>query len=329
MSGNRFAILHDQKGIALLTVMWILIILMVIVFSFSFQVKTDILSTFFFKEESENRFLAEAGLERGIMELFYRKQNVNNKVILEGLEVWKIDGRNNTGQIGEGTYIVKIVDESGKLNLNTIPEAVLKKLISALGIEGDLLDTLVDSIMDWKDKDDLIRLHGAESEYYQGLPEPYQAKNADFDTLEELLMVKGVTPDLLFGTGDKKGLMDLLTVYGTTAGINVNAAPKEVLMAVSPGLDSAGADQILQYRENQEIKNIAEVEGIIGQKLIQLIPLTTLSSDIFTVEAYGYKKKPRSGPGIRATVSLSGTNKYKFLYFKTPVYLKKERAATP
>jgi hypothetical protein len=158
---------------------------------------------------------------------------VNNKVILEGLEVWKIDGRVNTGQIGTGTYLVKMVDE--------------------------------------------------------------------------------------------KGLMDVLTVYGTTAGGNVNAAPKEVLMAVSPGIDSAGADQILQYRENQEIKNMAEVEGIIGQKLIQLLPLRPTSSDIFTIEAYGYKKKPRSGPGLRATISLQGTSKYKFLYFKTPVFLKKEK----
>ena len=315
---------RNQKGIALLTVLWILIILMVIVFSFSFLVRTEILSTAFFKEDSENRFLAEAGLERGIMELFYRKQNFNNKIILEGLEVWKIDGRDNTGQLGDGNYAVKIVDESGKLNINTVPETVLRRLISGLGVEGELVDTLVDSIMDWKDKDDLVRLHGAESDYYQSLPEPYKAKNADFTALEELLLVKGVTRELLFGTKEKKGLVDFLTVYGNSGGVNINAASKEVMMAVSPGIDATGADQVIRYRETQEMKNVAEIEGVLGQKLLQLIPLNTTSSDIFTVEAYGYKKNNKPASGIRATVSLQGANQYKVLYFKTPVFQKKE-----
>jgi general secretion pathway protein K len=329
MGNKQVHSINDQKGIALLTVLWVLIILMVIVFSFSFLVKTEILATASFKDETENRFLAEAGLERGIMELFYRKQNFNNKVILEGLEVWKIDGRPNSGQIGNGNYLVRIVDESGKLNINTVPELVLRKLISNLGLEGELVDTIVDSILDWKDKDDLVRLHGAESDYYQSLPQPYKAKNADFDTLEELLLVKGVTRELLFGTGEKKGLIDFLTVYGTSGGVNVNAASKEVLMAASPGIDSAGADQLLQYRENQEVKNMAEVEGIIGQKLLQLIPLNTTSSDIFTIEAFGYNKNRKPGAGIRAIVSLQGTNKFKYLYFKTPVFQKKEGAVLP
>jgi general secretion pathway protein K len=329
MRRHGAAINQNQKGIALLTVLWILIILMVIVFSFSFLVRTEILSTSSFKEETENRFLAEAGLERGVMELFYRKQNFNNKVILEGLEVWKIDGRTNTGQIGNGNYTVRMVDESGKLNINTVPELVLRKLITNLGVEGEWVDTIVDSILDWKDKDDLVRLHGAESDYYQSLPEPYKAKNADFDTIEELLMVKGVTRELLFGTGEKKGLIDFLTVYGTGGGVNVNAASKEVLLAVSPGIDSAGADQIIRYRENQEMKSVAEVEGLIGQKLLQLMPLNTTSSDIFTLEAFGNKKNNKPGAGIRATVSLQGTNKFKYLYFKTPVFPKKETVVSP
>jgi general secretion pathway protein K len=319
----------NQKGIALLTVLWVLIILMVIVFSFSFLVRTEMLSTSFFKEETENRFLAEAGLERGIMELFYRKQNLNNKLTLEGLEVWKIDGRANTGPIGDGTYTVKIVDESGKLNINTVPELVLKKLITNLGVDVDLVETIVDSIMDWKDKDDLVRLHGAESDYYQSLPEPYKAKNADFSTLEELLMVKGVTRELLFGTKEKKGLIDFLTVYGTSGGVNINAASKEVIMAVSPGIDTAGADQIIQFRENQEMKSIAEIEGVLGQKVLQLIPFNTTSSDIFTIEAFGHKKNSKPGSGIRATVSLLGASQYKYLYFKTPVFQRKETGISP
>jgi general secretion pathway protein K len=315
-----------QKGIALLTVLWVLTILMVIVFSFSLMTRTETLSTYSFKEGTENRFLAEAGIERGIMELLYRKQNVNNKVFLEGMEVWKIDGRPNTVQLQDGTFVVKMTDESGKININSAPEMVLRRLIGNLGVEGEALDTIVDSIMDWKDKDDLVRIHGAESDYYQSLPDPYKAKNADFDTLEELQWVKGVTRDLLFGSGKQKGLIDYLTVQGNSGSINVNAASKEVLMAVSPGIDSDIADQIITYRESQEIKSMAEVEGLIGQKLIQLMPLNASPSDIYTLESFGYKKKPQVGYAVRAIVSLLGLNKFKYLYYKTPVTLRNVEA---
>lgn len=320
--GQGDLICGHQKGIALLTVLWVLTILMVIAFSFSFLIRTETLSTYSFKEGMENRFLAEAGIERGIMELFYRKKNLNNTVILEGLEIWKIDGRPNTHQLQGGSFVVKITDESGKININSAPEIVLRRLIGNLVVEGEVLDTIVDSIMDWKDKDDLVRLNGAESDYYQSLPDPYKAKNADFDTLEELQWVKGVTRELLFGSGKQKGLIDFLTVQGTSGAINVNAASKEVLMAVSPGIDSAIADQIITYRESQEIKSIAEVEGLIGQKFIQLMPLNASSSDIYTIESFGYKKKPQAVHAVRATVALLGLNQFKYLYYKTPVTLR-------
>ncbi len=202
---------NNQRGIALLTVLWVLTVLMVIVFSFSYMARTETLSTLSFKEGIEKRFLAEAGVQRGILELFYRKENFN-KVLTEDQMVWIVDGRPYSGQVGDGNYTVKIIDESGKLDINSAPELLLRNLLGALGIEGTTLDTIVDSILDWKDKDDLHRLNGAESDYYLSLPNPYKAKNGDFETLEELLLVKGVTREILYGDGKKKGLIDFLTV---------------------------------------------------------------------------------------------------------------------
>ncbi len=48
------------------------------------------------------------------------------------------------------------------------------------------------------------------------LPNPYKAKNANFDTLEELLLVKGMTSEILYGNKEKKGIIDLLTIYSRT-----------------------------------------------------------------------------------------------------------------
>ncbi|HEX8948719.1 MAG TPA: hypothetical protein VF790_07150, partial [Dissulfurispiraceae bacterium] len=175
-------------------VLWVLIILTAAVLSFSFLSRTDAFSTLSFKEGMERKFLAEAGMERAIMELFYLKQNAGALVVDKKTEAWKADGTPYDVQWGEGSYTVSIMGESGKLDINTVSEAVLKNLLLNHGVKDEEADGIVDCIMDWKDPDDLVRLHGAESDYYMSLPNPYKAKNADFDTLEELLLVKGVTP---------------------------------------------------------------------------------------------------------------------------------------
>ena len=81
--------------------------------------------------------------------------------------------------------------------MNLAPEVILRNLINSLDLPGEdkdlLVNTIVDSILDWKDPDDFHRLQGAESDYYQSLPHPYKAKNGNFDTVEELILVKGVT----------------------------------------------------------------------------------------------------------------------------------------
>lgn len=304
---------NSQRGIALLTVLWVLTLLMVIVFSFSFLARTEILSTIAFKEGMEQRFLAEAGIERGIVELIYRKQNL----LIADRQVWKTDGTPFSDQLGDGGYRAKLFDESGKIDINFAPEILLKNLIQNLGLEGEVLDTVVDSIMDWKDKDDLHRLHGAESDYYQSLPNPYKAKNGFFDTLEELLTVKGVTREILFGSEKQKGLLEFLTVHGKTTRINVNAAPKEVLMAI-PGVTAEMAEALITYRQVQEVKNMPELNMLWGQNLAQINPFVSFtSSNTFTIESWGYKKNRRSGSGIRATITMVGNNQYKVLYYKT------------
>ena len=323
----------NQRGIALLTVLWVLTVLMVIVFSFSYMARTETLSTLSFKEGMEKRFLAEAGIERGVYELFYRQKMQPSviKGLVEGGDIWKIDGRPYSGQLGDGNYLVKITDESGKININSAPEIVLRKLIEIMGIEGIDVDTVVDSIMDWKDPDDLVRLHGAESEYYQSLPNPYKAKNADFDTLEELLLVKGVTRELLYGNGKKKGLIDFLTVQGITKQINVNAASKEVLMAI-PGMTAEVADAIIAFRQTQEIKQ-SDLATLLGtsQALIQSyinVGQAVGPGSIYTIESSGYRDKPQSDYAVRATVTLLTNNQYKILYYKTPVHLKQDEISS-
>jgi len=308
----------SREGIALLLVLWVLTILMVIVLSFSFMSRTEIQSTASFKESIEKKFLAEAGIERGIMEMFYRIMNKNQTLVLEGTEVWKVDGTSYEAQLGDGYYRVKVLDESGKLNINTVSDILLKNLLMNLGIEEGDADIIVDSIMDWRDPDDLHRLNGAEDDYYQSLPNPYEAKDANFDTLEELILVRGITTEILYGTDEKKGIIEFLTVHSNTNKININAAPKEVLMAI-PGMSSDFADTIIEIRSTNEIRSLQEI-GIAGENYSIIAPYVDITgSNSYTLESVGSKEKGKGGYAIRATVTIYSNNKYAYLYYKSPV----------
>ena len=311
---NKSAI--AEKGIALLMTLWVLTIMMVLVLSFSYMTRTETYATLSFKEGTEKKFLAEAGIERGILELFYRNINKNQAIILEGYEVWRIDGRLYKDLMGEGEFSVGITDESGKIDINAMTDAnsiMLRNLLKNLGGQEEEVNTIVDSMLDWKDADDLYHLSGAEDDYYMSLPNPYKAKNANFETLEELLLVKGMTSEILYGNKEKKGIIDLLTIYSRQSKINVNAAPKEVLMAI-PGITPEIADSIISFREHDEIKKKEDV-GIPPESVRYII---FGDSYTYSIDSTGLKGNAKTGFKIRATVKIEGVNNYRYLYYKSP-----------
>lgn len=316
--------ISPQNGIALLIVLWVLTILMVIVFSFSFMTRTETLSTASFKGDLERKFIAEGAMERAIMELFYRNVYKNQTVELEGLEVWQVDGTPYTGELGLGTYTVSIVDESGKVDINFASELLLKNLFLNMGISEEETDTIVDSIMDWKDRDDLHRLHGAESDYYQSLQNPYKAKNARFDSLEELLLVKGMSADILYGNKERKGIIDFLTVHARKNRININAAPMEVLMAI-PNMTPELAESIISSRQTVQTAGATNIQSVLGENYgLMSRYVTTAGSKAFSIDAVGRKENEKGAYAIRATVVLAQTASpdelpYKFVYYKKPV----------
>ena len=142
-------------------------------------------------------------------------------------------------------YGFGIVDEAGKLNLNTASSLQLQAL------PNSTVD-ISDSIADWVDTDDDTNPNGAESSYYQALTEPYGAKNSGFETVEELLMVKNMTPFVLYGydlnhdgiidqneqqlgglsagtsttTNDPRGMFNYLTCYSKEPNSNGNGGAR-------------------------------------------------------------------------------------------------------
>jgi general secretion pathway protein K len=311
-------IMASDRGIALLMVLWIVIILTVIALSFSFMTRTDTHATLFFKEGMEKQFLAEAGMERAIMEMLYRDHIKNLPTAPMESEVVRVDGREYTGQLGADYYVYGILDESGKININLLTDnsdIILGNLLVNRGVPKELADTIVDSVRDWTDSDDTHRLNGAESDYYMSLPVPYAARNGKFEAVEELLLVKGMTPEILYGNAKTPGIFNFVTVYSTAGKININTAPKEVLAAL-PGMTPEMADQVVGMRSLVDITDLEQVNQVMGDAFTTILPYVGYTgSSLYTIESTGYKKG--QGLTVKGIVDIQG-DRCRYIYYKAP-----------
>jgi general secretion pathway protein K len=320
-------LLNNQSGIALLIVLWVMVLLITIVFSFSVMARTEIFSTLNFKQQIENKYLAEAGLQCGIMELFYRAANKNKQMTFAEEEILRTDGTAYTGKLENGSYQYRITDESGKIDINALTDSsgiILNNLLVNLGINKETADTIVDSILDWKSPTDLHRLHGADSSYYLSLPDPYKAKNANFDSLEELLLVKGVTLDILYGNEEKPGVIRFLTIQSNSGRININAAAPEVLKAI-PFISDDAVQKIMNLRSADNTKAATDIQTIMADgDYSKMSPyITTADSNNFSIEVSGYKENEKNGYPLKAIVSIEGNGRYSVLSYQSPASIKR------
>lgn len=245
---------------------------------------------------------------------------------IEGQETTKwIPSKNPYSiQIGNIYCDVYLFDENGKLNLNGLSDESREIFIKYLTQKDtDMLDAdvIVDSILDWVDNDDLTHLNGAEDKYYESLPEPYKAKDAPFDSIEELTLVRGVKSEIF------ENIKNDITVYGNNQiRININFASKEILNSI-PGLSIGIVDELMLYiKKNGPIKDPEELRevfwnlGIIGESFEDIRPYITLDqSDFVTVRAVstgsGKKTTQQSRYGGYEYKLIAGKNVNKYEIF--------------
>ena len=162
--------------------------------------------------------------------------------------------------INEAAMQCTISDEFGKINLNALlsrgtaqPNEALVEALRLLFEARGATEDPVDAILDWVDPDDEEVEVGAEVGYYETLEVPYMTKNGPFGSVEELLLVRGISMDVFFGDPeqDQLPLTELLTVYGHPDGrININTAEYEVLDAVGQAVGQGSlADTVIEERE--------------------------------------------------------------------------------
>jgi general secretion pathway protein K len=179
----------------------------------------------------------------------YGKLNLNALAI--GQFVTGEAGQSESGEAGRS--------ELGQANQTL--EQTLRYLLAERGAEEDVTD----AILDWLDPDDDPRSLGAEYDYYQSLETPYTCKNGPISSTEELLLVRGMTPEIYFGdpTLEQLPLSELLTVNGHTSGqVNINTAPYELLLALGETIGMPGlADIAVEERDLSPFVSIEDIES--------------------------------------------------------------------
>ncbi|WP_132526542.1 type II secretion system minor pseudopilin GspK [Phorcysia thermohydrogeniphila] len=194
---------------------------------------------------------------------------------------------------------IRIEDECGKINVNNLKDnrwyGIAQRLFEKLELNVDLADAL----RDWIDGDDEVFGNGAESFYYEGLG--YRPSNVPMKSIYELFYVKGVD-DRVF-----KKLRNYLTVYGGK--VNVNSAPKEVLLALSPQMGEDAVDSIIENRPIKDLTKLKELPGFDEELYFEIKPLITVRCNYFRIEATAH-----SGD-TTATVE-AYANRYKVLEWK-------------
>ncbi|MDX9715692.1 MAG: type II secretion system protein GspK [Dissulfurispiraceae bacterium] len=242
---NRYLLLiSDKSGAVLMLVLWALVLLTIMVTEFAYSMKTEVTSTRNFKEGAEMYYAAMAALNLAKAEILDR--NNNTYLDKSGRLVFGEKGPERSSIIGNTEYSYEIIDEDRKLNINSASSEQIRYVLKESGIEDSVLDMLVDSIMDWKDADNLLRLNGAEDEYYGSLTKPYSCKDDLFDSIDELILVNGFKPEMIYGSKDGKyrGLHRYMTARSSGM-VNINTADWIVLESV---FGPAAAANIIQQR---------------------------------------------------------------------------------
>jgi general secretion pathway protein K len=227
---SRFA---SQHGLALVIVLWIVTLLTVIATSFLYAMRTDVKVVTNGMSRAKAEAAAEAAIHRALFDL-YKPATVNDR--------WLADGVAHEWRYGEANVNVAMVDESGKIDINVVSDQLMRGVLVAQGLSEDDAAALVDAMADWRDQDNLKRLRGAEEAEYVAAQRKYKPANAPFQTIEELKLVLGITPELY------RRLEPLITTYSRQPGINSQIASRDVLRSV-PGATDALVDAYIQQRE--------------------------------------------------------------------------------
>ena len=275
-----------RKASILALTMWVLMLLAVLGLYLGLGVRQKMTLVKKLTLRDNLHYVAEAGVKKAIMEL---KRDVdppdalkenwsNNPAVFEQMAVGAGAAQvayEFVGRDGRRREMFGLVDEERKININTADRKVLQKLFEIVfRFDSTQAQEFAACLIDWRDEDSYltIPLGSAEDSFYHDLKNPYDCKDAPFEAMEELLLVKGFSQTIL----DK--LKPFITIHGQGA-VNVNTAPHQVLLAL--GLSDMLVDKILSFRNGPDNvagtpdDNLFKSDSAIAAVLSQAVDLSS------------------------------------------------------
>ena len=287
---------RKKRGFAVLIALVAVTVLTLLAAAFAYAMKIEARLAANTSDDEEFYWIGRGGVERACWWLaqegnqpFSSLQQYWNHGPGDGPETNSVlaDESLDNFPIGNGTVSLTMTELESKININTANGPLLQQVLTAQGADADSISVVSDSILDWIDPDDNTRPAGAESDYYLGLVPSYSAKNAPIDNLDELLLVKGVTHDMYYGSSSNSsntpfpehklgfghapgqepdyafGLRDVFTPF-SAGKINILTASDQVLQLI-PGIDTAAAQAIETARDSDPpIRNAPQLLAAAG-----------------------------------------------------------------
>jgi len=282
MRGRPFNGEGSRTGMALILAITVVALMTITVLDFFHHAWIQSALSAGYRDETRAFYAARAGQAAGKLILIEEARNniprdAFTAELAQGLITIPMDGE---------LVSVTIQDESGKVDMNRLvtdrgyPDdrwiAVFARLLARLTLDGGLADTLVD----WMDSNAEPRMKGAEDSYYLSLKQPYKTKNLRLDSVGELAMIKGFTPEIM------AKLRPHVTVW-SSGKINVNTASDMTLMALDDAITQETANAIIRERMARPFTAREDIKKVTGMNDVypRIALIIDVRSDVYSVES--------------------------------------------
>jgi len=287
---------RTDRGSALLAVLWLSVALSAIALTVATTVRGEVDRAATASDDTRAYFLAQSGIQRAILYIEWGRAYGAGTYYQPGMGPLQF-------HFPGGDVSVEVSPESSKLNLNYAQPADLFRLLAALNIPPDRAQVITEAAIDWRTPNPGGQPSAFDMLYSQQNPS-FVAPHTSFQEIEELLLVRGMTPDIFYGTWDRDdtvqpprlvqriGLRDCVSVYSNGT-FDVNSTPLPVLLASGLAPDAAAA--IVQQRSLQPfastiaLRALAQSMGPAGNRL------TLGGASMYTIRATA---RPRSAQGV-------------------------------
>ena len=215
--GRAFPMQRRQDGMALIVVLWLVVLLSIMAAGHSKNVHTDTTLAARQVQSAKARALAEAGINHVILEML--AADTDRKL--------PADGSLFNVRIGEDDVTIAIRDATGFVDLNAANPELLEAALEACGVGETARRDLVDAILDWRDRDDLRRLHGFEDDDYMAAGVAWTTRDGAFAAVDELKYLPGMSQSRY------DCLAPFVTVHSGRGGLNMEYAPPALITALT------------------------------------------------------------------------------------------------